>query len=113
MLGANKKKGGFFEGLLIIKPNIMKKLLIISMVFIAGISMSFTSIHHNKSDKEGYIGIYLKWSSGTPAKHVKVTLGECGGTLGESGYTDNDGFVKLYNHDMFYACAIYVKGKKV
>lgn len=90
----------------------MKKLFIISILLIASVSMSFTTNHHTETDREGYIYLYIKWPSGRPMKHVKVTLGECGGTLGESGYTDNDGFVKLYNHDMFYACSIYVKGNK-
>jgi len=91
----------------------MKKLYLIIML---GIGLSFSFVEKPakpllNNDKKGYIYIYLKWSDGSAATNIKVRLKECNGDRGDDyGFTDNNGYVKIYNYRMFYACGIFVRG---
>ena len=95
----------------------MKKEVLVLVVIVFGVIslMSFTKSEKTEiiESTGGNIGIYLKWSDGGAATNIKVQLGECGGGLSDSsGYTDNNGYIELYNYDSYYACAIYAKGDK-
>jgi len=93
---------------------VLKKVSVILTMSILMFGLYSFTMHENevKEPKGGNIGIYLKWSDGSVATGIKIQLGECGGGLGESGYTNSSGYVNLYNSDSYYACSIYAKGNK-
>ena len=95
----------------------MKVIKKASLILAASILMfslySFTK-HQNEAEAQGgNIQIYLKWSDGSAATNIKVRLLECNGDIGDSReYTNNKGYVKIYNYDSYSACGIFADGGK-
>ena len=59
-----------------------------------------------------YIGVFLKWTDGRPARNIEVQIDSHNGQLANKKFTNGNGFVQLSNKNQFHVESIYIDQDK-
>ncbi len=95
----------------------MRKLFIITLVFVLGVSMSFTnkntSIINNEivEKSSNCVRVYVKWPSGNKSTNGRVSAEVCSGGMTKTFYLNDDGYADICYVSDSSLCTIFINGK--